>query len=263
MKRLFLIFFGILIYASNLKIETSISTLKFNYKEYQGSQVLDRESSDLSDLPGIDVTLYKNFDRFNTKLDIEYNRGETEYDGSTWGGTPLNYKEKNVYLLNSRMLIGYLLGEDRTILGNGKLYINGGIGYRLWNRGKSNYIGDYNEKYKWGYYLVGFSINEYFNNVDFDLNLYYHKAFSPKMKADLGGGVTYNLGDVEGYRFELPFRYHLNKQYGILIKYTYDYWKINKSNVKNIVISGTTIPVYEPDSKTKNQYINFGFYYNY
>jgi len=263
MKKVLLVFLGVLVYASNLKIETSFSSLKFNYKEYQGSQVLDRESSDFFDLPGIDLSLYKDFEKYSIKLDVEYNRGSTNYDGSTWGGTPLHYKEKNSYLWNSKLLLGYLLGVDDTSLGYGKLYINAGLGYRFWNRGKSNYAGDYNEQYKWGYYLIGASINENFNIFDFNINLYYHKAISPTMKSDLGNGNTYNLGSVSGYRFELPFRYHLNKNYGILIKYIYDYWKINKSDIKNVTIGTSSVPTYEPDSKTKNQYINVGFYYNY
>jgi hypothetical protein len=44
------------------------------------------------------------------------------------------------------------------------------------------------------------------------------------------------LGKTDGY-FELPIRYHLATNYGITFKYTYDYWKIGKSDTQNVTFS--------------------------
>ena len=254
MKRIFaLSLLGINLYAYN--VELMYSTLKFDYKEYQNSSVIDQEDSSFSDLTGINFSLSQDINRFKLKLDFEYNKGHTQYTGSTWGGKPLKLTENNSYLYNTRLIGNYALFNDETTLGIGKFYLSGGLGYRYWNRGKSDYVGDYDEKYKWKYWLIGASINDKFNKFDFDLNFYYHKAISPTLRAELGKGYTFDLGKTSGYRLEIPIRYHLSQNYGVMVKYIYDYWKINKSNT----IDG----IYEPDSKTKNKYLNLGFYYNF
>jgi hypothetical protein len=240
-------------------IEMLFSTLKFNYKEYGNSGVLDSESSKFNDIKGIDFSINQYFNKNKITLNLEYNRGETHYNGTTWGGAPLSLTRNNAYLYNTNLIFNYFIFNDKTDFGEGNLYLSGGFGYRYWNRGKSDYSGDYNEKYKWSYYLIGFNANENFSKIDFDINFYYQRAISPKMDADLFGGITYDLGKTDGYRFEFPIRYHLSKNYGLMAKYIYDYWKINKSTpviINNLI-------TYEPESKTKNQYINIGFYYNF
>lgn len=257
-KFLFIILICIFAFADNLSL--SISGLKFNYKEYNKGQVIDSESSKFNDLVGINFFYQYDINK-NYKLDtlIEYNRGKTKYKGATWGGSPLKYNEKNVYLFNTNLNIESLWLTDVTEYAKGDLYLIGGIGYRHWNRGKSNYSGDYNEKYYWSYYRIGLKEDIFVASFKTSLGFYYHKAINPKMKADLFGKTTFDLGKTYGYRFAFPIIYMLNKNYGIKIKYIYDYWKINKSNV--IVKNG--VAMIEPDSKTRNQYINFGIFYKF
>jgi len=254
MKKILLAGVAISLYASN-SVEVMLSSLKFNYKEYVNSTYLDGDSSSFSKMLGLKVSLTQKIKKFKLDEKFEYNRGETHYDGSTWGGTPLSLTKKNVNLLNAKLIASYLMMDDETSLGSGQFYLSAGLGYRRWNRGKSDYVGDYNEKYYWPYYLVGANIDETFGKVGLGIGYYYHKAINPKMKADLNGGNTYDLGKTSGYRIVVPLKYKIAQNYGVLLEYVYDYWKINKSNI----IDGT----YEPDSKTKNQYLNMGFYYNF
>jgi hypothetical protein len=246
-------------------INVSLSSLKFNYKEYDSSaNVLDSRSSSFSDLYGIHIRYTKNIGKFILNPNIEYNRGNTKYNGSTWDGTPLSLTEHNEYLYNINLIGKYNLFEDKTSIGKGKVYMLGGLGYRFDNRGKSDYSGDYDEQYKWAYYMIGGEINDKFNKFSIGLQAYYQKAINPKMKAYLGSGATYNLGKTDGYRISIPIKYALKTNYGISFRYIYDYWKITKSDTQNITCSdGTIVPTYEPDSKTKNQYLNIGFYYNF
>ena len=244
-------------------IELSLSGLKLNYKEYISGKVTDSESGSFDELYGINIKFEKRIGKFILNSNFEYNRGETTYTGSSWGGNPLSFKNKNVYIYNFNFVNKYSLFDDNTKLGIGKLYVLGGVGYRFWNRGTSNYNGDYDEQYKWPYFLVGGEINDRFHSINIALQAYYQQAVNPKMKAYLGNGVTYNLGKTYGYRISLPIKYKLKSNYGIVFTYIYDYWKISKSDIQNINLYNKTITTYEPDSKTKNQYLNIGFYLNY
>jgi len=263
-KKLGIFFLGCLLYAAP-KVDLLFSMLKFNYKEYKNSQVLDKDTSNFSDLGGISFSLTDYREKSKFRLDLEYNSGTTNYDGSTWGGTPLKLKKKNVYLFNSKVIGSYLLGEDFTSIGMGKFYFSLGLGYRFWHRGKSDYSGDYNENYKWAYYTIGFDFNDYFEEaVEFSMNIYYHQAISPTMKAYLGSGDTYHLGNTDGYRFEFPLRVYFWDDSGFEIKYIYDYWHIRKSDTQTITFDdGSTVLTYEPESKTRNNYLNIGFFFNF
>jgi len=245
-------------------LEVTLSTLKFNYKEYISGGVLDSENSSFSDLHGVNIRYIKKIGKFILNPNFEYNEGVTHYNGATWGGVPLYMIENNVYLYNLNIICKYNLLEDKVSTKKYNFYVLSGLGYRFWNRGKSNYAYDYKEQYKWPYYLLGGETNIQFNSkFTIGLQAYYQEAISPKMKAYLGSGVTYNLGRTSGYRISIPIKYALKKNYGIVLRYTYDYWKINKSNIKYINILNSTIETYEPDSKTNNQYFNIGFYYNF
>jgi len=255
---------SLFVYASQTDVDLLFSTLNFNYKEYKNSQVLDSESSKFTDLPGVDAKLTHSFNKYKISLNIEYNKGSTTYKGATWGGTPLRNREKNVYLINSKMMFSYFIGEDVTNWGKGDVYVSGGIGYRFWNRGKSNYQGDYDEKYKWPYYAIGLNLNDSFNNFEIGMNAFYHQAISPKMKAYLGSGATFDLGNTDGYRVEIPMKIHLDDNYGIIFKYIYDYWHIRKSDSKKVILNdGSSVLAYEPESRTRNSYLNLGFYFNF
>jgi hypothetical protein len=266
MKKLlsFIIVSLVLVNGADLHIDLMSSFLKTNYKEYQNSSIIDSESSKYLDMAGIRLDIYKYFVNENRIIfGIEYSQGETTYNGSTWDGKPLTLQEKNSYIFNSRIIYEAFLKTYEFTSYIEKMYFDLGVGYRYWDRGKSDYAGDYDERYKWPYFIVGFSDNEIFSKFDYGINFFYHRAVLPKMDADLGGGTTFDLGKTDGYRFELPIRYHLATNYGITFKYTYDYWKIGKSDTQNVTFSDGKYVVHEPDSKTKNQYLNLGIYLNF
>jgi len=260
MKKLFLISGMLISFLLANSLSVSFSGLKFDYKEYSKGEVIDSESSKFNDLYGINFDYRYDINK-NYKINalLEYNRGKTKYKGSTWGGTSLSNYKDNVYLINGKLNIECLWLSDVTKYARGNLYLAGGLGYRFWNRGKSDYAGDYNEKYYWSYYNIGLKEDIFAGVIQTGFAVYYHKAVNPKMKADLYGTTTFNLGKTEGYRVKIPFIYMMDKNYGLELSYMYDYWKIRQSNV--VVKNG--VGMYEPESKTKNQYINFGIFYKF
>ncbi|MEO2154939.1 MAG: hypothetical protein ABGW69_03980, partial [Nanoarchaeota archaeon] len=232
------------------------SGLKFNYKEYKSSQVLDSETSGFNDLKGIKLSVVSSKKNINLVYYgvFSYLKGNTFYNGATWDGTPVSGKENGVYVYNLRAGIGYKVFEDKTLYGRGNICLKTGIGYRYWNRGTMN-SNEYNEKYKWFYGEVGIGINIDFSVIGIGTSVYYRRAIDPKLDVDLYGGTKLDLGMTDGYAFLLPVKYKLSKHYGIVTEYEYEYWKIRKSNVVN--------GIYEPESETKNQLFSIGFYIKY
>ena len=61
-------------------------------------------------------------------LEMKYSGGDLlEYDGSTWGGTPVTADSED-YIFETRALVGTNLIPRPT-----PLYLYGGVGYRYWN----------------------------------------------------------------------------------------------------------------------------------
>ena len=96
----------------------------------------------------------------------------------------------------------------------------------------------------------------------FGLNIQYQQGIDAKLKAYLFNGLNFKL-KTKGYKIEIPLKIRLDKNYGIALKYVYDYWKITNSSKQIVGIDGTNYVVYEPNSKTKNSYLGIGFYYNF
>jgi len=231
-------------YARN--IEYYFYNLDMNYKEYENGSFLDGESTDFGDMLGVGIK-YSDIYKFKYFLKAEYAYGKTTYDGSTWAGDPLSLRRKNVYLLNF---------EGGIFPYNKYFYLS--IGYRYWNRGKSDYSGDYNEKYYWKYLGIGYNYAIEFNKISIEPELEYQYTFNPKLDLDLGSGGTVNLGKTYGYKAGLKFNYEYSEKISYSMFYRYQYWHISKSDSINITLNNLVIPIYEPESKTRNQYVGIG-----
>ena len=234
------IFLGSILFA--MDITPYFFSVKENYKEYINKKIADRDYNSFFDLSGIGIKLKQNF----FKAYLEYAYGDAIYDGAYQDGTKIKAKENEVYIINALISIGNPLSID--------------LGYRFWNRGKSNYEGDYEEEYYWPYLGLSLNYNFYFYNLSFKPILSYQYAIDPKLKILLGSNPTLDLGNTRGYKIELPIYYKI-KNLKIFAFYRYQYWHINSSKTYNLNIYNQIIPIFEPESKTKNQYIGVGLSY--
>jgi len=250
MKKIIILFFAILLYADD--IQYYLLTVKVNYKEYADSgKFLDSESSSYSDMKGIGVR-YDADEKIKYFLKGEYVYGSTVYSGSTWDGTFLSEKTNNVYIYNLQLGV-YPFKNP--------YYIS--LGYRFWNRGKGDYSGDYNEKYYWHYASFGYAYKFIYAKNSICVDFEYQYAFDPKLNADLGEGVKVDLGVTDGIKFRIQDSYKYSENVILSISYKYQLWHINRSDTVNVNIDGVSIPIYEPESYTRNQYLGIGFIYKY
>ncbi|ACM92153.1 hypothetical protein NAMH_1021 [Nautilia profundicola AmH] len=250
MKKLLVLLSFVFIHASN--IEYYLYSINFDYKEYSSSGVyLDGESSNFGSLNGIGVK-YSDRTSLPFYLKGEYAYGSTHYDGSTWGGTPLSLTKDGVYLIN-------LEGGIHPF--RNPYYL--AFGYRYWNRGKSDYPGDYDEQYYWSYFSFGyfyiFKIRKVFLTTDFQ----YQLAINPKLDAHIGSGTTLDLGTTEGLKFQIASYFKYNSRIMISLMYRYQFWHINRSDPASVVLNGTTTYIVEPESFTRNQYLGIGVLYKF
>jgi len=250
MKKIVLLFVFVFLHAAN--VEYYLYSVDMNYKEYDtNGAYLDGESSHFGELNGIGIK-YTSKESLWFYLKGEYAYGSTTYNGATWGGTPVVLNKKDVYLLNF---------EGGIYPYRNPYYI--ALGYRYWNRGKSDYPGDYDEQYYWPYLGFGYSyifkIHKLFLTADFA----YQYAINPKLDTHLGSGTTLDLGPTEGLKFELKGLINYENNIMFTFFYRYQYWNIDRSAPSSIELNGNTVYIVEPESVTRNQYLGVGLLYKF
>jgi len=246
MIKKFFIFIGVLCFAYQ---DFYTYSIKMDYKEYVNGSVIDRDYTDFGDLIGIGYKFEKLKGKYSYFIKGEFAYGSSYYEGATWGGEPVYAKQDDVYILNIEGGFGFR-------------YFNFILGYREWQRGKSDNPGDYNEIYYWPYLGVRYRYEFYFENIAFMPEISYQTAISPKMKAELGNEPTLELGDTDGIRVELPL---IVKKDNLYFKffYRYQYWHINRSDTEILILNGDIYEIYEPESLTRNQYFGIGMLFKF
>jgi hypothetical protein len=185
-------------------------------------------------------------------LNGEFAYGNSYYDGATQTGDELSAKQDNVRILT--LTAGLFVYDP--------LYV--GVGYRSWNRGKSNYEGDYNEVYSWPFLTFGVSKSfEVYNNLTVNLNAAYQYAVNPKIDIQILDGTTLALGRTDGYKLQLKTKYKIKEDTYITAFYRYQQWHIKKSDTGLLVDNYQAYPIYEPESYTRNQYLGVGVLYKF
>ena len=245
------IIFVFLIFLKADEIYLFFTDAKINYKEYINSYVIDKEDSNFNDINGFKFRYVKNLGKFIFIPEISYLRGNTIYNGFNQNLNSISFKEYGVYIKKIKADIGYKINKN--------LYGLIGLGVRIYNRGKGNLKGDYNEKYNFKFYELGFLVKKIIKKIKIGIRFLYHKAFYSKLKVFLQNNPIYNLYNTKGFDFEIPVEYKISKNISFLIEYDYEYWKSEKSNIVFI----NNIPTFEPNNETKNEYLNIGIKYQF
>ena len=239
MKKLLIFISFSVLFADTFKFYTY--SIKENYKEYVNNKVIDRDYNSFGDILGIGLKYTKLYNNKNLYFLVETAEGTSIYKGAYQNGQPLSGKQRGVEIFN-------------TNLGINLYYFFCEVGYRYWQRGKSSAPGDYNEIYYWPYYSIGINYNFMIQKSKIDFLIKYKRAFNPKIKVYTGNEPILNLGKTDGFSTQLQYSY-LFDEGKIGVFYRYSFWKINKSNEKNLIVDNNNYLIFEPESKTKNQYI--------
>lgn len=244
---------SIALFADGVSIKTT--SLSFDYLETENGTKLDSERNDHGDFTGVEIGYYKGLDSGYLSKDyfagkIVYSRGLTRYTGS-YVGSGGSYGD--VVTTTKNVLIESSLEYGRSILITPELSLGGqcGILHRAWKR----QLPGNTEDYEWLGWSGGVRANYKINPTLIVSMLYdYQKAIDPNMYAS-STSTNYPLGGVDGHKMTLRSEYQYDRFFVLQFDYVYDYW--------NIVRSDTINGWYEPDSKTKNNYLKIGIVHKF
>ena len=232
-----------------------------SYKELEGEDVLDEDDGWMSNSYYVKLGYKSNAylgDFWGSPfLEIYFRRGDGKvtYDGATWGGIPIKFKEKSkIYRWGGKF------GGRKVWRKGVNIYSYIDIGKREWYRGENEIIEvngiavqSYKEKYWWIYFGGGtgveFRTGEN-TSLGVDVELLTVPKSLRKMHAQLGSGVTFDLGGVWGVDLNFPLRFRIGKNCSFDFTPYYIFWSIDESNTKVVEIDGDYYTVYEPKSKT-------------
>lgn len=192
---------------------------------------------------------------------IEYTTGDLDYNGSTWGGTPVKTDTED-YIVESRALLGghYRKGKNTTT----PFF---GFAYRYWNdvtRGG----GGYEREITYFYALIGVkTVSPLSKNwtwgvsAEFDLFL---KGEVKSHLSDVDQGLNdpkNNLKNGYGVRFSLQLKSKISGKYPFSIEPFIRYWDFDESDISILTYYGTPTGyyVYEPENNTTSYGLNIAF----
>jgi len=249
--------------ASEHKVLNSFSlvTMHMDYREYANNgEILDSEQSNFTELNGF----YTDFAFYIDERETEASKivftflalsGTTDYVGSYLGSTS-GYGSLKSETINYIYDLSLAFEEEFYI--DDEIQVQGGaaLGYYFWNRELSVYQ---IEEYEWFstrfYGKLSYLIN---NKFILKTSLAYHYALNPTMSV-VDPAITFNLGSVNVLKTKLQASYILNEKIDFTLGYTYEYQVIEASDIE--VYNGGVY--YEPDSTSKNQYLEFGVRFKY
>ena len=194
---------------------------------------------------------------------FEFAAGSLDYDGSTWGGTPVK-ADTDDYLFEIRTLLG-----GNIYQGKNKVTPFLGFGLRYWNdtiQASGGYereilylytpigiklAGPLSRKWSWGF------------SGEYDL---FWKGWVTSHLSDADPGYndpenTQSFGDGFGVRVSFQFRNHISTRFSWYIEPFFRYWDVGPSDYAILTYYGapTGIFVYEPENNTLTYGVTFGF----
>jgi len=197
-------------------------------------------------------------------LSLEYLSGDLDYDGMTWGGSPVTADTQD-YIWEGRFLIGGDAYDGRY-----KVTPFVGLGMRYWNDVIKGSDG-YEREVIYYYSPIGFSIYKSLSNK-------WSWLFNAEYDLFWGGEVTSHLSDADpgfndpkngqkfgnghGMRISLKFSNQFNKKLSWFIEPFFRYWDVGESGCSTLFFNDVPVAtVYEPanDTKTFGLYLGLGF----
>lgn len=204
-------------------------------------------------------------------FEVRYLNGKTDYDGFTWGGTPVTSNGWKDWYAEGRIT----LGQTYDVGNQFEFWPYMGFGYRyLLNDGSSVDTGSYKRISQYWYMPIGVKVKKGVNaNFSLTLTGEFDWLLAGKQATDLGAlypalnsDYIYNFQpEGWGLRFGLKAEIQMSESIGFFLEPYYRFWKIQNSNLGETEQSGgiyyTGVPMIEPFNITKEAGIRAGFYF--
>ncbi len=191
--------------------------------------------------------------------DVYLSFGQPDYDGQTWGGTPVT-ADSDDFIVEPRVLLGYEYAFRWS--GFEGITPYSGFGYRYWNNNLDG-SGSYEREIQYWYLPLGIkTVSRINTDWTWGIILEYDLFLSGKVDSHLSDAVS-GLNDVEnnqdfgdgyGTRVSIQFKKQLPGNRGLSIEPYFKYWDIDDSDAARLADYGMYAGyyVYEPANKTKS-----------
>jgi len=188
------------------------------------------------------------------KAEGRFSYGQVDYDGATWGGTPVSANNINDYLWEFRGLVGY----DFAVLSSTILTPYIGLGHRYLNDNMQKHSGGYERKSNYIYMPIGLEVVTYLNNgwswgaaIEYDLFLW---GKQKSYLSDLLPGLN-NVNNKQNRGYGLRGSVNLVKKgerMSFIVSPFIRYWNIRESKHSAVTFYGayTGLEVWEPNNNS-------------
>lgn len=200
-------------------------------------------------------------------FELRYINGKTDYDGFTWGGTPIQDNGETDYYVEGRITIGQTYNLSNTL----EFWPYMGFGYRrLVNDGTNVSASAYRRVSNYWYVPIGIKLSKDFNkqfSVTFTGEFDWLAVGKQQTDIITTGYLDNCQPEGLGLRFGLKAEVPVNKQVGLFIEPYYRMWKIQNSVVEPVWMwnpltsSYELTGVLEPFNVTKEAGIRLGVYF--
>lgn len=170
-----------------------------------------------------------------------FSLGSLDYDGKTWGGTPLTM-DTDDFILSMRGLLGRDCTMKKSVV---TPFV--GLGYRYWNNDSSGTVGGYEREIKYWYSPIGIeTASSTRGNWIWGLQAEYDLFWGGKVTSHLSDAIAglsdtdnnQDFGDGYGLRGSLYFKRPKNVDWPICIEVFIRYWDIEKSDITPLTYYG-------------------------
>jgi len=246
------------------------ANFKISYHNYQEDLPSPYKSDEEGFLPGINLAYNYRGKRevpLFGRLLFEFKMGETDYDGTTWGGTPIKDKTDNTFY-GGEANIGFTVYPDKGQLPVTTTFYTG-FGYRYWKRELGG-PSPYSEEYSWKYFPIGlivsYPITERWSG---EVEIAAWIIYDPEVKANLSeansslSSPKLDLGSRVGWKIALPFNYRFSQRWSLNIFPSYEYYSFGGSDTVIVSNGPPPISAAEPESKTHVFSLNVGVRFHF
>jgi hypothetical protein len=246
------------------------ANFKISYHNYTEDTPDPLKSDEEGILPGLNLAYnYRGKKEFPLygRLLFEYKQGDTDYNGTTQLGTPVDDTTANKFF-GGEANIGFTVypGKGNFPVST-TLYT--GVGYRYWKRELGG-PSPYSEEYAWFYFplglIVSYPITERWTG---EVEIAAWFIYDPEVKVNLSGvnpnysSPKLELGNRVGLKIALPFNYRFSPRWSLNLFPSYEYYSFGGSNPATITYVPVPLSVKYPGSDTHIFSLNAGLKFHF
>lgn len=228
-----------------------VAALHFEFEEFDAQdRRLVRESGWL---PGVAGGFSLRRQRLTLSADFEYYAGDTDYDGRTSAGAPVN-SSTDQRMLDAAFNAAWQLPIDIPP----QVYVHAGGGWRHWKRDIQSVgaVSGLDERYRWWRAEAGMQLRWPAGDGQWLVDARVTRTLDPQLDVNFGGtldDVSLDLGERWGWSALAGWLQPVAERVTAGVSVFYRYWELGSSRVETLSSNGLPAgSVFQPRSESRN-----------